>query len=101
MPVSSFKDHEPDPTTEVILAVEASATTLRGDMKTKALLYAGNGIRDYWVVSIAARELIVHRSPSDSGYIDVKTYHPDEFIAPFWIDRMTRLLSRRCSFDRC
>ena len=58
------------------------SSTLRGDTRTKALLYAQNGIREYWVVSIAARELIVYRSPSATGYADVQTLHEGETIAP-------------------
>lgn len=38
--------------------------------------YARHGVREYWVVAIPNRTLIVHRQPTAQGYQDVHTY-PD------------------------
>ena len=77
-----YLDHEPNPATDVLLAVEASLTTLPGDQTTKAQLYARHSIREYWIVAIARRELIVHRQPTANGYADVRTYGENEAVAP-------------------
>jgi Uma2 family endonuclease len=81
-PVASFINREPDPEQDVLLVVEASDKTLQGDTTTKARLYSRNGVREHWVVSIAARELIVHRSPSADGYRDVCSLSAGESVSP-------------------
>ncbi len=68
--VLDYLDHEPDPSTDILLAVEAAHTTLRGDITTKANIYSKQGIPEYWVVSITNRELIVHRQPTNEGCAD-------------------------------
>lgn len=77
-----YLEREPDPATEVILAVEASNTTLQGDTTTKVRLYGSYGVPEYWVVSIRKRELIVYRQPNAEGYADVQTYSEDAFVTP-------------------
>ena len=72
--VLDFLDHEPDPIKDVLLVVEAAHTTLKGDITTKANIYAKQGIPEYWVVSIINRELIVHRQPTPDGYNNVKIF---------------------------
>src|SRR5579862_7600895 len=51
-PVSSYLDREPDPATEVLLVVEASNSTLVGDLNIKSRIYARNRVPEYWVVAI-------------------------------------------------
>lgn len=80
--VSDYLDREPDPATEVLLAVEASNTSLPGDTTTKALLYARHGVREYWVVAIPRRELIVFRQPTANGYADMTTFSENEAVTP-------------------
>lgn len=64
-------DYNVNPST-ALLAVEVSDTTLSIDLE-KALLYAAAGIREYWIVDLNNRLLIVHRDPqpdaaSTSGF---------------------------------
>lgn len=80
--VLDYNEREPNPATEVLLAVEAANTTLQGDTTTKAHLYARHGLPEYWVVSIPNRELIVHRQPSAEGYLSVQTYGEAEMVVP-------------------
>ena len=77
-----YLDREPDPSTDVVLAVEAAQTSLRGDTTTKAQLYALHGVPEYWVVAIARRELIVYRQPTADGYAAVQTFSETESVAP-------------------
>jgi Uma2 family endonuclease len=53
---------------DVLLAIEVADTTLAYDLGPKAELYARHGIRDYWVVDVAARQLYVHRQPAEAGF---------------------------------
>ncbi len=80
--VLDYIEHEPDPSTDVLLVVEASHTTLPGDTTTKALIYAKQGIPEYWVVSIVNHELIVYRQPTQIGYSQVQVFLENESIAP-------------------
>jgi len=45
------------------LVIEVADTSLAMDLGEKALLYAADGIADYWVVDINARQLHVFRDP--------------------------------------
>lgn len=80
--VLDYINHLPDPAADVLLVVEVSDSTLRSDINTKARLYAQNGLREYWIVAITRRELIVHRNPTAQGYTDVQTYTTDDSISP-------------------
>ncbi|MEM8895670.1 MAG: Uma2 family endonuclease [Bacteroidota bacterium] len=53
---------------EVKLIVEVSDSSLDYDQTTKAELYAHAGIAEYWVFDINQRVILIHCSPSPSGY---------------------------------
>lgn len=77
-PADSFKaDPRPE---EIRLLVEASDSTLNYDLTTKAGLYARAGIVEYWVVSLPDRSLIVHRTPEDGVYKDIRAYYETEQV---------------------
>jgi Uma2 family endonuclease len=80
--VSDYLNREPNPATEILLAVEVANTSLRGDLTTKAKIYARNGVQEYWVVSIPDRELIVCRNPSGETYADIRSLTLQESVAP-------------------
>src|SRR5579862_2658709 len=44
-----YLEREPDPATEVRLVVEASNSTLVGDLNIKSRIYARNRVPEYWV----------------------------------------------------
>lgn len=52
----------------VLLAVEVSSSTLRHDLVKKAIVYAGSGIPEYWVVDVEARQLHQLTDPTADGY---------------------------------
>lgn len=52
----------------VLLVVEISDTSLSKDKLVKAPLYAGHGVREYWIIDLAQRVTIVHRGPTANGY---------------------------------
>ncbi len=64
------------------LVVEVSDTTLRLDKGRKARVYVRAGIHDYWIISLKARTLIVHRQPTQSGYQEISTLTDPESVSP-------------------
>ena len=80
--LADYLQRELNPTTDVLLAVEASNTTLYGDLNIKARTYARYGVPEYWVVAIPRRELVIHRQPTATGYAEVRTLTETESIAP-------------------
>jgi Uma2 family endonuclease len=78
---SHFRSANPGPG-DLHLVVQVADTTLRFDLTTKARLYARAEIRDYWVLDVTARRLIVHREPQLGKYTAVLIYNEQESVAP-------------------
>lgn len=53
------------------LIIEVAASSLQRDLRTKAGIYAEAGLVEYWVVDLAAREVVVHTDPADGVYREV------------------------------
>ncbi len=79
-PPVQFATRHPGPA-DLLLIVEVSDSTLRMDRVTKAALYARAGIREYWIMDIVGRQLLIHRLPSVTGYAEVVAYNEDERAA--------------------
>jgi Uma2 family endonuclease len=56
------------PAERILLVVEVADTSLRDDLTDSASRYARHGVRDYWVVDVNARRVLVHRDPKDGAY---------------------------------
>jgi Uma2 family endonuclease len=80
--VDDYLEREPDPANEVLLLVEVSNSSLKGDTTVKAQIYARHGLPEYWVVAIPNRELIVYRQPTADGYASVQTYRENDSFTP-------------------
>jgi Uma2 family endonuclease len=80
--VDDYLEREPDPANEVLLLVEVSNSSLKGDTTVKAQIYARHGLPEYWVVAIPNRELIVYRQPTADGYASVQAYRENESVTP-------------------
>ena len=79
LPLTLADDSEPEPDLAVVRAREAASSTrhpgsallvievagesLRFDRRTKAALYARNGIPEYWIVNLSDAAIEVHRDP--------------------------------------
>jgi Uma2 family endonuclease len=68
--------------TDVLLAIEISDTTLAFDQGIKAKLYARAGIPEYWVLDLNNKLLIVHRNPDHETYRSAVAYSIDEHVSP-------------------
>ncbi|MDY6939077.1 MAG: Uma2 family endonuclease [Cyanobacteriota bacterium] len=60
--------HQHPQAEDIFLLVEISASSLTKDLGMKKAIYAAAGVRDYWVLNLAARKLIIFRHPADGDY---------------------------------
>ena len=75
------RDYAAHPTTAE-LVVEVSDSSPDFDTNEKRLLYARAGIREYWVVDINGRRLLVYRDPQAGDYATQQTFGPAESVSP-------------------
>ena len=67
------------PTTELV--IEVADTSLDFDLRTKAPVYAAQGVREYWVINAWTLETMVHRAPSAAGYGLTESVQPDTTLS--------------------
>jgi Uma2 family endonuclease len=75
------RDYAGHPTTAT-LVVEVADSSLDFDTNEKRLLYAKASIREYWVVDINGRRLLVYRDPRTGNYATQLTLGPADTVAP-------------------
>lgn len=71
------------------LVVEMADSSLDFDTNEKRLLYARAGIRDYWVVDINGRRLLVYRDPRAGDYATQQALGPADAVAPLALPSAT------------
>ena len=76
-----YADHHPTPT-EIYLIIEVADSSLKLDTEIKAKAYSQAGIKDYWVLDVVKRELIVFRNPTTEGYQNRETITEHQNISP-------------------
>jgi Uma2 family endonuclease len=64
------------------LVVEVADSSLDFDTHDKKLLYARAGIRDYWVVDVNGRQLLVFRDPQAGDYTTQQTLGSADTVSP-------------------
>jgi len=67
--------------TTALLVVEVAQTSRARD-REKARDYASADVPEYWIVDLAARQVIVHRRPLAGAYDEVATYSDGESLQP-------------------
>lgn len=67
---------------DIILIVEVSDTSLALDTTRKAALYARAGIKDYWVLDVKGRRILVHRDPIGDVYSSILAFSQNEPVSP-------------------
>ncbi len=75
------RDYPNHPTT-ADLVVEVADTSLDFDTDEKRRLYARAGIREYWVVDVNGRRLLVFRDPQAGDYATLQAAGPTDTVAP-------------------
>ncbi len=82
-----YAEHSPGPA-DALLVVEIADSTLAFDLGRKAQLYAHGGVKEYWVVSLPDRAVVVHRSPrkgrgrSPARFASVTTITQGKLLLP-------------------
>ena len=64
------------------LVVEVADSSLAFDTNEKRLLYARASIREYWVVDINGRRLLVYRDPQAGDYATQQALGPADAVSP-------------------
>lgn len=93
LPLAISDDSEPEPDIAVTdptspeahpttahLVVEVSETSLVLDVVHKAPRYASADVSEYWVVDVAAGEVVVHREPVGESYRVVQRVGSDQTL---------------------
>jgi Uma2 family endonuclease len=76
-----YADHHPTPS-EIYLIIEVANTSLKLDTETKALAYSQAGIKDYWVLDVVTRELLIFRNPTEEGYQNKLILAENQIVSP-------------------
>jgi Uma2 family endonuclease len=63
-PWHGYPEAHPRPP-DVYLVIEVADSSLEFDLGAKLELYARAGIREFWVVDLTSKRVLVHRSPGD------------------------------------
>ena len=76
----AYETHpEPD---DVLLLIEVADTSRDADRTVKLRLYAGCGIREYWIVNLEEDRLEIHRSPRGEKYSDTHSVGRGHAVSP-------------------
>jgi Uma2 family endonuclease len=70
---------------DVLLLIEIADTTLKFDSKTKAALYSGLGIREYWIIDAGTLDTHVYRKPTARGYRHKTAVAASETLSPLLV----------------
>lgn len=65
---------------DILLIIEAAASSMKRDATVKMPIYARAGIPEYWIVDIEDKSQIIHRDPQEAIYADVQTIHGDTAV---------------------
>ncbi len=75
----AYGNHHPS-SSEIFLLIEVSDSTLDFDCTEKAVIYAKENIREYWVLDIIQGQVYVYRNPSKTGYQQKTIFNVDNAI---------------------
>lgn len=64
------------------LVVEVAGSSLNFDTNEKRLLYARACIREYWVVDVNGRRLLVYRNPQAGDYASQQVLGLTDAVSP-------------------
>jgi len=66
---------------EVVLVVEVAESSAAFDLSRKAILYAKAGVREYWVLDLTRRMLVVHRQTDGEQYRHIHLYAEGDTVS--------------------
>ncbi len=71
---------------DLLLVIEVADSSIGYDLRVKAPIYAGHGVRDYWVVDAVRQTIRVHRAPFEGRYRDVQEFEAHDRVAALLLD---------------
>jgi Uma2 family endonuclease len=71
-PYTNYFTRHPYPQ-DIYWLVEISNQTLKSDLEKKSIIYARNGIPEYWVIDLVNKQLVVHTQPINNSYSQIQT----------------------------
>jgi Uma2 family endonuclease len=71
-PYTNYFTRHPYPQ-DIYWLVEISNQTLKSDLEKKSIIYARNGILEYWVIDLVNKQLVVHTQPINNSYSQIQT----------------------------
>ena len=69
--IDNYASRHPYPQ-DILLLIEVSNNSLSKDLEEKSIIYAHNGIPEYWVIDLPHNKLWVFTQPEQNGYADRK-----------------------------
>jgi Uma2 family endonuclease len=73
LPETIYRTHHPY-AQDIYWLIEISHKTLKKDLEEKTLIYARNGIPEYWVIDLVNKKLWVHTHPDNNNYAKVEQF---------------------------
>ena len=81
---------ESDETPEdILLVIEVADTSESYDRRTKAPLYARNGVPELWIVDLNRTRITRYLDPTPSGYSTTRFYRRGESLSPLAFPNLT------------
>jgi Uma2 family endonuclease len=76
---------------DVYAVVEVADSSLAMDRGKKLAIYAGAGVKEYWIINVRGAAIEVHRDPRGDGYDSLQTFRSGTTVsfAAFPDDRFT------------
>ncbi len=96
---AAIKTHRLSGAYAVLLVEVAADGCLDRDLKTKAALYASNGIPEYWVINTLTFMTTVHLRPNGIVYADIEEFPYTEWLAPSRVPELAVSLKELLDID--
>ena len=80
-PLASYAESHPGPE-DLFLVIEVAETTADDDRTRKIPLYGRAKIKEVWLINLSAQTIEVYRTPTLSGYQDVRIVQRGQTLTP-------------------
>jgi Uma2 family endonuclease len=77
--VGSSDDYQSAHPTTAELVIEIAISTVQRD-RSKAAIYAGAGVKEYWLIEPEASLVTLHTNPKDNGYATTQTFSAQDLV---------------------
>jgi Uma2 family endonuclease len=85
LPESAYNERHPEPQ-DIFWIIEVANTSLQKDVDIKAAIYAEARIPEYWVLNLAAKNIIVFREPENGKYLSEQKIEEGTIIPLAFVD---------------